>query len=43
MKKCEICGLEEPLENHEAGDSPKILHLCESCQNDRKFDGLDHV
>ncbi|SDN06986.1 hypothetical protein SAMN04488137_3354 [Fictibacillus solisalsi] len=40
MKKCEICGVEEQLEKSEMEDSPKILHLCENCQNDRRLESI---
>ncbi|MDN4074506.1 hypothetical protein [Fictibacillus terranigra] len=40
MKKCEICGVEESQNNDQTDSSPKILHVCEDCQKERKLDHL---
>ncbi|MFD4930346.1 hypothetical protein ACFWMS_15690 [Peribacillus butanolivorans] len=42
MRVCELCGLEEELENVNKDESvpTRMLHLCENCRNDRKFDNF---
>lgn len=40
MRKCEICGNEEEMENTEELVGVSHLHLCETCQGDRKIDTL---
>lgn len=38
MKICEICGSKEEIENNDqATMSSVILHVCESCREDRKL------
>ncbi|WP_158555888.1 hypothetical protein [Peribacillus glennii] len=37
MRKCEICGNEEAMESAEDLVGASHLHLCETCQEDRKF------
>lgn len=38
MKICEVCGLEEEMENSEdALMQTSLLHICENCRNDRKI------
>jgi hypothetical protein len=38
MRICEVCGLEEEMENQE-NESMTMgsLHICENCRNDRRF------
>jgi hypothetical protein len=37
MKKCEVCGKEEEMENAEKQFGFSQLHICDTCQDDRKF------
>ncbi|MDQ0220628.1 hypothetical protein [Peribacillus cavernae] len=37
MRKCEICGIEEEGRGTDDAVGVSHLHLCESCQNDRKL------
>lgn len=38
MLVCEVCGLEEEIENgDEQVIQSAILHICENCRNDRKI------
>lgn len=45
MFVCEVCGLEEEMENDEDQVmQTAILHICENCRNDRKihpFEGFE--
>ncbi|WP_199880659.1 hypothetical protein [Bacillus massiliglaciei] len=40
MKICELCGMEEETENNGKTEAvqTRMLHLCENCRNDRKFE-----
>lgn len=43
MRVCEVCGCEEKIENKENElIQTGLLHICESCQNDRKVYSFDH-
>ncbi len=39
MKICEVCGAKEEVETNEEEEtySSVILHVCESCREDRKL------
>jgi hypothetical protein len=38
MKICEVCGIEEEMENSEdAVMQTGLLQVCENCRNDRKI------
>lgn len=42
MKVCEICGLQEDTEQTVKGATESvILHVCKSCQEDRKWHTFD--
>jgi ribosome-binding protein aMBF1 (putative translation factor) len=42
MKRCEVCGSVEEMEEIEMGmKQTQFLHVCENCQNDRKHDSFD--
>ncbi|MEH7301070.1 hypothetical protein [Neobacillus drentensis] len=42
MKVCEICGLQEDTEqNVEGAIESVLLHVCKSCQEDRKWHTFD--
>ncbi|MEC2054127.1 hypothetical protein ABEV54_22495 [Peribacillus psychrosaccharolyticus] len=36
MRVCELCGMEEELENVIESEQTRMLYLCEDCRNDRK-------
>ena len=41
MRVCELCGIEEvEMDEHEQVPI-RMLHLCESCQNDRYFESVE--
>ncbi|HZG70959.1 MAG TPA: hypothetical protein VEY51_05405 [Chondromyces sp.] len=38
MRVCEVCGMEEEMEEQEHRSTPRrIIHVCENCQHDRRF------
>jgi ribosome-binding protein aMBF1 (putative translation factor) len=42
MKLCEVCGTVEEMEKSEIEVKQfQLLHVCESCQNDRKLHSFD--
>jgi hypothetical protein len=42
MKRCEVCGsVEQSKDNEMEMKQSQFLHVCESCQNDRKHDSFD--
>ncbi|MDQ0245527.1 hypothetical protein J2S09_003104 [Bacillus fengqiuensis] len=43
MRVCELCGIEEEVEMDEHEQMPiRMLHICESCQNDRHFNSFEN-
>lgn len=42
MKICEVCGIEEEMENSEGSVlQSSMLHVCENCRNDRRMISID--
>jgi hypothetical protein len=43
MRVCEICGAKEKVEKKENEEIvPVILHVCETCREDRKWSHYDN-
>jgi ribosome-binding protein aMBF1 (putative translation factor) len=43
MKICEVCGSKEDMENNDLETMESvILHVCESCREDRKWHTLEN-
>ncbi|WP_170008134.1 hypothetical protein [Bacillus fonticola] len=42
MRVCEVCGAEEEVMNLDSQEvaHTRMLHLCEDCRNDRKFESF---
>ncbi|MDP4162626.1 MAG: hypothetical protein Q8898_05925 [Bacillota bacterium] len=41
MKVCEVCGSVEETEQGKNEVEHRILHLCENCQNDRRYNPFE--
>jgi ribosome-binding protein aMBF1 (putative translation factor) len=42
MRVCEICGIKEEMEQNVEGTiETVVLHVCKSCQEDRKWHTFD--
>lgn len=43
VKVCEVCGIVEESEQLDNEvEQTRILHLCENCQNDRRFNPFEN-
>jgi len=38
LKICEVCGKEEGLNEESVKNGTHLIHICENCQSDRRYD-----